>query len=153
MAGREQDYMRLIGRDAGRSSLFNLRSANMAYGVVHRFAGGTEDQYRASIAAVHPSDGSLPDGQLLHVAGATDDGWMIVAVHDSRESWERFRDGILMPRMEEGIEGGFQAPPEETTFEPAIWVEEVSSGNKPIEGVATSVAAFVGLAPGGPLNK
>jgi hypothetical protein len=89
----------------------------MAYGVVHRFAGGTEDQYRASIAAVHPSDGSLPDGQVLHVAGATDDGWIIVAVHDSQESWEQFRDSILMPRMQEGIEGGFQSPPEETTFE------------------------------------
>jgi hypothetical protein len=35
----------------------------MAYGVVHRFAGGTEDQYRASLAAVHPSDGNLPEGQ------------------------------------------------------------------------------------------
>jgi hypothetical protein len=34
----------------------------MAYGVVHRFAGGTEDQYRASLAAVHPSDGNLPEG-------------------------------------------------------------------------------------------
>jgi len=89
----------------------------MAYGVVHRFAGGTEDQYRASIAAVHPSDGSLPDGQVLHVAGATDDGWIIVAIHDSQQSWEQFRDGILMPRMQEGIERGFQSPPEETGFE------------------------------------
>ncbi len=26
----------------------------MAYGVVHQFAGGTEEQYQASIAAVHP---------------------------------------------------------------------------------------------------
>ena len=26
----------------------------MAHGVVHQFAGGTEEQYRASIAAVHP---------------------------------------------------------------------------------------------------
>ena len=31
-----------------------------AYGVVHRFAGGTEDQYQASIAAVHPSDAVRP---------------------------------------------------------------------------------------------
>jgi hypothetical protein len=123
----------------------------MAYGVVHRFAGGTEDQYRASISAVHPSDGSLPDGQVLHVAGATDVGWIIVAVHVSQESWEKFRDHILMPRMQEGIEGGFQAPPQETTFE--IYVEEVPSANRPIEGVATSVAAFVGLAPGGPPNR
>ena len=67
----------------------------MAYGVVHRSAGGTEDQYRASIAALHPSDDSLPDGQVLHVAGATNDGWIIVAVHVSQQSWEQFRDGIL----------------------------------------------------------
>jgi hypothetical protein len=40
-----------------------------------------------------------------------------VAVHDSQASWEQFRDSILMPRMQEGIEGGFQAPPEETAFE------------------------------------
>ena len=37
----------------------------MAYGVVHQFAGGTEEQYQASVAAVHPSDGSLPEGQCF----------------------------------------------------------------------------------------
>jgi phage tail sheath protein FI len=35
---------------------------------------------------------------------------------------------------------------------PGVYVEEVPSANKPIEGVGTAVAAFVGLAPGGPLN-
>lgn len=89
----------------------------MPYGIVHRFAGGTEDQYRASIAAVHPSDGSLPEGQVFHVAGPSDDGWVIVAIHESRESWENFRDGILMPRLQAGVEGGFQVPPQETPFE------------------------------------
>jgi hypothetical protein len=89
----------------------------MAYGVVHRFAGGTKDQYEASIAAVHPSPDQLPEGQQFHVAGPSDGGWTIVAVHDSQESWEKFRDGILMPKMQAGIEGGFTAPPEETTFE------------------------------------
>ena len=89
----------------------------MAYGVVHQFAGGTKDQYKASIAAVHPSDGSLPKGQIFHAAGPSAGGWTIVAIHDSKESWERFRDGILMPRMKEGIKGGFTVPPQETTFE------------------------------------
>ena len=89
----------------------------MAYGVVHQFAGGTKEQYEASIAAVHPSDGSLPEGQVSHVAGPSADGWTIVAIHDSKASWEQFRDGTLMPRMEAGIDGGFAAPPEETTFE------------------------------------
>ena len=88
----------------------------MAYGVVHHFPGGTREQYEASIAAVHPSDG-LPDGQIFHAAGASPGGWTIIAVHDSQESWERFRDGILVPRMQQGIEGGFPTPPQETPVE------------------------------------
>jgi phage tail sheath protein FI len=35
---------------------------------------------------------------------------------------------------------------------PGVYVEEVASGSRPIEGVGTSVAAFVGFAPDGPLN-
>ena len=89
----------------------------MAYGVVHQFAGGTQAQYEASIAAVHPSGGGLPAGQIYHAAGPSADGWTIVAVHDSKESWESFRDGTLMPHMSKGIEGGFTAPPVETAFE------------------------------------
>jgi hypothetical protein len=89
----------------------------MAYGIIHQFAGGTEDQYRASQAAVHPSDGSLPEGQVFHVAGPSDDGWLIVAIHESQQSRERFRDGTLMPRLQAGVEGGFQGPPQETAFE------------------------------------
>ena len=39
-----------------------------------------------------------------------------------------------------------------TYLTPGVYVEEVTSGKKPIEGVGTAVAAFVGLAPGGPVN-
>ena len=89
----------------------------MAYGVVHFFPGGTKEQYEASIAAVHPAGGGLPEGQIFHAAGASAGGWTIVAIHDSKESWEKFRDNILMPRMKEGIKGGFATPPQETSFE------------------------------------
>jgi hypothetical protein len=89
----------------------------MAFGIVHHFPGGTREQYDASLAAVHPSDGSLPDGQIFHAAGSSNGGWTIIAVHDSKESWERFRDGILMPRMQQGIEGGFATPPQETEID------------------------------------
>jgi hypothetical protein len=89
----------------------------MAYGIVHHFPGGTKEQYEASLAAVHPSSSSLPKGQTFHAAGASTGGWTIMVVHDSKESWEKFRDEILMPRMQQGIEGGFPTPPEETTFE------------------------------------
>src|SRR3954470_2224182 len=39
-----------------------------------------------------------------------------------------------------------------TYLTPGVYVEEVPSANKPIEGVSTSIAAFVGLLPGGPVN-
>ena len=89
----------------------------MAYGIVHFFPGGTKEQYEASIAAVHPGPDQLPEGQLFHVAGPSKGGWTILAVHDSQESWERFRNGTLLPRFEQGIEGGFAAMPEETAID------------------------------------
>lgn len=36
---------------------------------------------------------------------------------------------------------------------PGVYVEEVEAGSKPIEGVGTAVAAFVGLAEKGPVNQ
>jgi len=84
--------------------------------IVHHFSGGTKAQYEASIAAVHPSRKTLPKGQIFHAAGPSDGGWTIVAVHDSKASWQRFRDGVLMPRMKQGIKGGFKKPPHETAI-------------------------------------
>ena len=89
----------------------------MAYGIVHHFPGGTKEQYEASIAAVHPTPDTLPDGQIFHIAGPSSNGWTIVAVHESQESWERFRDDILVPHMQKGIEGGLPVPPEESTID------------------------------------
>jgi hypothetical protein len=89
----------------------------MPYAVVHHFPGGTKDQYEASIGAVHPGKGVLPKGQIFHAAGPSADGWTITAVHESKASWEQFRDGTLMPRMKAGIKGGFATPPQETVFE------------------------------------
>jgi len=89
----------------------------MAYTIVHHFPGGTKEQYEATIAAVHPSRDTLPMGQIFHAAGASTGGWTIVAVHESRKSWEKFRDGILQPRMQKGIKGGFTTPPQETSFD------------------------------------
>ncbi len=89
----------------------------MAYAIVHDFPGGTREQYEASIAAVHPGRDRLPDGQIFHAAGASAGGWTVVAIHESRESWERFRDGILLPRLQQGVSGGFTSLPQETAFE------------------------------------
>jgi hypothetical protein len=89
----------------------------MPYAVVHQFPGGTKEQYEASIAAVHPSRSILPKGQIFHAAGPSAGGWTIMAVHESKQSWETFRDGTLMPHMQQGIKGGFATPPQETAFE------------------------------------
>lgn len=89
----------------------------MAYGIVHHFVAGTSEQYEASLAAVHPGDGRLPDGQIFHAAGPSPGGWTIIAVHESKESWERFRDRILIPKMQQGIKGGLVGPPQETTID------------------------------------
>ncbi len=88
----------------------------MAYAIVHHFPGGTKEQYEASIAAVHPGPRTLPEGQIYHAAGPSAGGWTIIAVHESQEGWEKFRDEILMPRMQQGIAGGFPTPPQETAI-------------------------------------
>ena len=88
----------------------------MAFGIIHHFPGGTQENYEASIAAVHPASG-LPDGQIFHAAGPSAGGWTIIAVHESKHSWEKFRDDILMPRMQAGIKGGFTTPPQETEID------------------------------------
>jgi len=89
----------------------------MAFAIVHHFPGGTKEQYEKSLTAVHPSAEQLPPGQIFHAAGASPDGWTIFAVHDTKESWEEFRDKTLAPLMKEGIEGGLVGPPQETEIE------------------------------------
>jgi len=87
----------------------------MAYTIVNRFKGGNKDQYEAAIARVHPAEG-LPEGQTIHVAGQADGEWFVVAVWDSKDSWERFRNETLLPGLQE-TEGTFDGPPEESAFE------------------------------------
>ena len=89
----------------------------MSYAIVHFFPGGTKEQYEATVAAVHPGKDALPEGQRFHFAGPADGGWIVVATFDSKRNWESFRDGVLMPKMQQGVEGGFTAPPEEQGFE------------------------------------
>ncbi len=40
-----------------------------------------------------------------------------MAIHESKESWERFRDETLMPTLQAGVEGGFAGPPQETEID------------------------------------
>jgi hypothetical protein len=89
----------------------------MPFAIVHHFPGGTKAQYEATLAAVHPSKTSLPKGQMFHVAGPSAGGYTIVAIHDTKQSWEQFRDKTLLPKLKAGIAGGFTGQPVETAFE------------------------------------
>lgn len=88
----------------------------MAYLLTHFWPGATEEQYRTTIAAVHPP-GGLPDGQLYHAAGPTEGGILIAAVWDSKESSDRFVHEVLLPSMP--VDGGFDGQPEERAAEVA----------------------------------
>jgi hypothetical protein len=91
---------------------------NMAYCIVTFYPGGTKAQYDAEIAVVHPHGGaSLPAGQLYHAAGPSPGGWSVVAVHDSKESWDKFLGEILLPTIQSQIKNGFTREPQVTCFE------------------------------------
>lgn len=86
----------------------------MPYLMTHFWPGGTEEQYRTNIAAVHPADG-LPEGQTFHAAGPTERGFLISAVWDTKEHSDRFLSEVLIPSMP--VAGGFAGHPEERVAE------------------------------------
>jgi hypothetical protein len=86
----------------------------MAYLMTHFWPGATEDQYRATLAVVHPP-GGLPAGQIYHAAGPTDGGILVAAVWDSKESADRFLSETLMPAMP--VAGGVSGRPDERAAE------------------------------------
>lgn len=88
----------------------------MAYLMTHFWPGGTEEQYQATVAVVHPPDG-LPAGQRSHIAGPTEGGYLISVVWDSKAAADEFVKNTLMAAMP--VDGGFSGAPEERTAEAA----------------------------------
>ncbi len=87
------------------------------FGIIHQFKGATVEQYENAIKVVHPDGGKgLPPGQLTHVAGPADGGFVVIALWDSEASWVSFRDGTLLPGLAK-VEAGPPQPPQETTFQ------------------------------------
>ena len=86
----------------------------MAYMTTHFWPGGTQEQYQATVAVVHPPAG-LPEGQTYHVAGPTEGGILITAVWDSKEQYETFLNEKLLGSMP--IDGGFEGQPEQRSAE------------------------------------
>ena len=88
----------------------------MSYGVVNHFPGGTQAQYDAVVAKVVP-DGELPPGELHHVAGATDEGWLVSVVWESKAQFDEFFEKTLLPVLAELGDQAFPSPPQQSTFE------------------------------------
>ncbi len=74
----------------------------MAYAIVHFFPGGTREQYEEMLKELHPGKGKFPAGQIFHAAGPSAGGWTIMAVHDSKESWDRFVESAVEPWKQGG---------------------------------------------------
>jgi hypothetical protein len=89
----------------------------MPHVISHFFPGGTVEQYEAAMIALNGTLGAIPDGQILHVAGPVPGGFHVIAVQETKESWDKFLTGTFAPIMGRGIPGGFTAPPTELEFE------------------------------------
>jgi hypothetical protein len=89
----------------------------MPYVISHFFPEGTAEQYEAVMIAMNGKLGRIPDGQIIHVAGPVPGGFQVIAVQQSKESWDAFMTNTFLPLIAEGIEGGFPLPPQGLEFE------------------------------------
>jgi hypothetical protein len=67
----------------------------MAYALVQDVASSWEQYERATATMIEP----VPEGLILHVAGPTDEGVRVIDIWQSKEAWERFREGRIAPAL------------------------------------------------------
>jgi hypothetical protein len=75
--------------------------------VVTAVAPFDADMYDRVTERVMP-DGKLPQGCELHIAGPVDQGWRVITVWDSADTFDQFRQEKLLPAIAE-VTGG-EAP-------------------------------------------
>ena len=84
----------------------------MAVAVIVEAPGLNGSQYDAAVKDVI-SNGQLPKGCQLHVAGPMDGGWRVVDVWDSAEEFDAFAHGALAAAFQKH---GIQAQPKVTVW-------------------------------------
>jgi len=77
--------------------------------VVNEMSGGDQGMYDAINPRVM-SDGQLPEGCRVHIAGPTDDGWRVITVWDTEERFQQFREETLIPALKDSGYGDRVAP-------------------------------------------
>ena len=85
----------------------------MAYPITRFWPAGTEEQYRATLAAGSEAAGGRPP-ELVHAAGPTEGGFLVAAVYESKAECDGFIQKLMsvMP-----VEGGLVGPPQERAAE------------------------------------
>ena len=58
--------------------------------------GGTKEQYE-QVRKELGIGSQLPPGQLVHIAGASDSGWVVVNVWETREAAEKYNTEKVSP--------------------------------------------------------
>src|SRR5262249_36456730 len=155
---------REVATSAGGESkaTFTFSSESASPRIASRYAST-----RAIMRAVFPSDGrarsvgrlarvNRPGDHLAFPRGLPDRAIALDGTGEQRVTGRRCerecatasRRGIFFSRNRTDPWSG-RMP---NYLSPGVYVEEVSSGSKPIEGVGTAVAAFVGFAERGPVN-
>ncbi len=90
----------------------------MTYGVLIRVQAPITD-YQATHAEIEKAVGTTAaEGMIFHVARATDDGFEMVDVWESKEHFDKFGEAVVGPAM---VRAGIDTSgpqPEMTEFEP-----------------------------------
>jgi hypothetical protein len=76
----------------------------MAVVIVNEIQGGDQSLYDEVNPRVMPG-GQLPEGCRVHIAGPMEGGWRVITVWDSEEQFQEFRDGTLIPAIQESGHG------------------------------------------------
>ena len=80
--------------------------------------GLSEEEFESSCDELAPAFAAVPGlASKVWLAERAEGIFGGMYTFESKESWEAFRDNLLMPRMQAGIEGGFAGPPEETAVD------------------------------------
>jgi heme-degrading monooxygenase HmoA len=72
----------------------------MAIVVANTIRDGNQDTYEAVSEKVM-SGGQLPQGCQVHIAGPVSEGWRVITVWDTEDTFKQFREGTLIPALRE----------------------------------------------------
>jgi len=95
----------------------------MSFLVVNHMQGGDQRIYEKVRGIVEQRVGQMPPpGNISHIAGKTDTGWMVVDLWESESAWKHFIEETLKPAFEEAGESARWPQIERRTANVAVLV-------------------------------